>query len=70
MPGLGNGLHRQPDHDLGLTTGITVIGKGTIIPPNTKVGRNVVVGSDLNDDVFQSDTIKSGDLFHVDAVMD
>jgi glucose-1-phosphate adenylyltransferase len=64
---LGYGTDYTPNNELGMTTGISVVGKGTIIPPNTKVGRNVVVGSDLSESVFNTDTIKSGDLFYVDA---
>ena len=44
----------------GLTSGISVIGKNTLIPPGIKVGRNVIIGSDLNDDSFSTDVV-SGD---------
>ena len=53
--------------ELRLNTGISVIGKNTIIPPDFRVGRNVVVGSDLNDDAFSGDGIKSGQNFMVEA---
>lgn len=52
--------------DVGLSTGITVIGKNTIIPPRIKIGRNVVIGSDLKDDDFP-DFIPSGASFKVEA---
>lgn len=64
---VGTGTDFSPNHDLGLTTGISVVGKNTIIPPNLKVGRNVVVGSDLTDDAFSGDMINSGSLFNVEA---
>jgi glucose-1-phosphate adenylyltransferase len=64
---VGTGTDFSPNHELGLTTGISVVGKNTIIPPNFKVGRNVVVGSDLTDDVFSGDTIQSGSLFNVEV---
>jgi glucose-1-phosphate adenylyltransferase len=53
--------------ELRLNTGISVIGKNTIIPPDFRVGRNVVVGSDLNDDAFNGDSIRSGQNFMVEA---
>jgi glucose-1-phosphate adenylyltransferase len=64
---VGYGSDFSPNEELGLTTGISVIGKNTIIPPNFKVGRNVVVGSDLTDDVFSGEAIKSGEMFNVEA---
>ncbi|MCS7088218.1 MAG: glucose-1-phosphate adenylyltransferase [Thermoflexales bacterium] len=52
--------------EVGLSTGITVIGKNTIIPPRMKIGRNVVIGSDLKDDDFP-EFIPSGTNFKVEA---
>jgi len=68
---LGYGTDYTHNSELGMTTGISVVGKGTCLPANFKVGRNVVVGSDLDKDVFQGiDTIKSGELFHADDISD
>jgi glucose-1-phosphate adenylyltransferase len=63
---VGYGADYTPIKEIGLNTGITVIGKSTIVPPDIKIGRNVVVGSDLTDDRFSGD-IKSGTLFNVEA---
>jgi glucose-1-phosphate adenylyltransferase len=63
---IGHGADYTPIKDLGLSTGISVVGKGTVIPPDIKIGRNVVVGSDLPSSIFNAD-IKSGTLFNVDA---
>jgi glucose-1-phosphate adenylyltransferase len=63
---LGYGNDYTPLNELGMNTGISVIGKGTVIPPELKIGRNVVVGSDLSADKFSGD-IKSGTTFMVDA---
>jgi glucose-1-phosphate adenylyltransferase len=63
---VGYGADYTPIKEIGLNTGITVIGKSTIVPPDIKIGRNVVVGSDLTDDRFNGD-IKSGTLFNVEA---
>lgn len=64
---VGYGVDYTPNNDLQLTTGLTVIGKNTIIPPNMKVGRNVIVGSDLVDDDYSDDMIKSGEMYRVDT---
>jgi glucose-1-phosphate adenylyltransferase len=63
---VGYGSDYTPNNEMQLTTGLTVIGKNTIIPPNMKVGRNVIVGSDLMDDAYTSDSIKSGEMYRVD----
>ncbi len=49
----------EPDK---LYTGITVIGKGAHIPPNVRVGRNVLVRPNVNEDAFApfGETIPSG----------
>jgi glucose-1-phosphate adenylyltransferase len=63
---VGYGSDYTPNNEMQLTTGLTVIGKNTIIPPNLKVGRNVIVGSDLMDDAYTGDMIKSGEMYRVD----
>jgi hypothetical protein len=45
-----------------------VVGKNTIIPPNYKIGRNVIIGSDVTDDMYSGEPIKSGECFHLDEV--
>jgi glucose-1-phosphate adenylyltransferase len=66
---IGNGAHVgygtdfTENKEFNIATGINVIGKNTLIPPDLKVGRNVVIGSDLNDDAFTADMIKSGESF-------
>ena len=67
--GYGNDYTHNPEAHI--ETGITVIGKDTIIPPNLKIGRNVVIGSDLKDDDFdgvEGELIKSGSNFRVEAI--
>lgn len=58
---VGYGTDYTENRDFNIATGISVIGKNTLIPPGFKVGRNVVIGSDLNDDKFAGDMIKSGE---------
>ena len=51
----------EPDR---LTTGITVIGKRAVIPPGTRLGRNVRVDTDVSADDFTSLDIPSGGTVH------
>ncbi len=57
---IGFGTDFTENAEFNISTGISVVGKNTLIPPNLKVGRNVVIGSDLNDDDFSGDSIRSG----------
>jgi glucose-1-phosphate adenylyltransferase len=47
----------QPDK---LTTGISVVGKGAHIPAGIRIGRNVVINSDRDEDAFDGD-VASGE---------
>ncbi len=64
---VGYGSDYTENTELHLNTGISVIGKNTIIPPDFRVGRNVVVGSDLNDDAFNGNSLESGQNYLVEA---
>jgi glucose-1-phosphate adenylyltransferase len=64
---VGHGSDYTWNNELQLTTGISVIGKNSILPPDFKIGRNVIIGSDLTDDSFNGESIKSGELFHVEV---
>jgi glucose-1-phosphate adenylyltransferase len=46
----------QPD----LCTGITVVGKNTIIPAGIKIGRNCFIACDLQESDFDTDFVTSG----------
>jgi glucose-1-phosphate adenylyltransferase len=65
---IGYGNDYTPNQDAGVSTGITVIGKDTSVPANFKVGRNVVIGSDLKVEDFSGDTIKSGSNYKVEMI--
>lgn len=68
---VGWGTDYTPNDDAQISTGITVIGKETLIPPDFKIGRNVVIGSDLDHSMFtgvEGNTINSGSNFKVDAI--
>jgi glucose-1-phosphate adenylyltransferase len=47
----------QPDK---INTGITIVGKDARIPANLKIGRNVVINADRDEDHFPSDAVPSG----------
>ena len=70
---VGNGAHIGYGTDYtentkySIATGINVVGKNSIIPPHYKIGRNVVIGSEVTDDMYGNESIKSGDCFHVDV---
>jgi len=49
---------KEPDK---LNIGVTVVGKGARIPPNTRIGRNVLINSDLDESSFPGLTIASGE---------
>ncbi|MFQ5859603.1 MAG: glucose-1-phosphate adenylyltransferase [Anaerolineae bacterium] len=46
-----------------LATGLTVVGKGAHIPPNIRVGRNVLINTDVDEEAFAGfgDTVPSGE---------
>lgn len=46
-----------------MTTGITVVGKSAHIPPNVRIGRNVLINSDVDEEAFADfgDFVKSGE---------
>ncbi|HEU5012337.1 MAG TPA: glucose-1-phosphate adenylyltransferase [Roseiflexaceae bacterium] len=48
----------QPDK---LSTGETVVGKGARIPPNIKIGRNVVINADRDEEDFPANEVASGE---------
>lgn len=48
----------QPDK---LNTGITVVGKGAHIPPNIRIGRNVVINADRDEENFPAGETPSGE---------
>jgi glucose-1-phosphate adenylyltransferase len=49
---------REPER---LNTGITVVGKRSVIPRGTRIGRNVRVGGDVRTSDFRSRVVRSGE---------
>ncbi len=57
---VGWGDDRTPNVTAGLHSGLTVVGKNTLIPAHTRIGRNCVIAADLSEDAFEKDFISSG----------
>ncbi len=47
-----------------VNTGITIVGKRVTIPPGMHVGRNVVIGPGVNDELFERGVLESGATVH------
>lgn len=62
---VGYGSDYSENLSLGLVTGLNVVGKNTTIPNNIKIGRNVIIGSDLTELNFNISAIKSGENYMV-----
>jgi glucose-1-phosphate adenylyltransferase len=67
---VGPGVHLGEGDDLDtvnkempdrLTTGVTVVGKGAHIPGGLRIGRNVLINADRDEDSFPSDVVPSGE---------
>ena len=60
---LGHGDDNAPNREQGdkMLTGITVVGKGAHIPPNTYIGRNVLINADRDEEHFPGGEVKSGE---------
>jgi glucose-1-phosphate adenylyltransferase len=43
-----------------LNTGITIVGQGSHIPDNARLGRNIVVGIGVTEDAFETAEVPSG----------
>ncbi len=50
-----------------LDSGVTIIGKGTVIPDGIRIGRNVLIGADLTSDAIPSRDIVCGETLGSEA---
>lgn len=55
---LGTPNKQEPDK---INTGVTVVGKGAHLPANIRVGRNVVINADRDEEHFSSGEVASGE---------
>jgi glucose-1-phosphate adenylyltransferase len=60
---LGEGDDMTANRDQGdkMTTGVTVVGKRAHIPAGLRIGRNVLINADRDEDHFPAEEIKSGE---------
>jgi len=57
---VGLGADYTPNRPADLSSGLTLIGKNTIIPPNIKIGRNCIIAGDVRPQDFHTDEVPSG----------
>jgi glucose-1-phosphate adenylyltransferase len=62
---VGYGADYTPNRATDLSSGLTLIGKGTVVPPNIKIGRNCVIASDMRPQDFASNDMPSGTVLGV-----
>jgi glucose-1-phosphate adenylyltransferase len=64
---VGFGADYTPSRATDLSSGLTLIGKGSIIPPNIKIGRNCIIASDMRPQNFTTNDVPSGTVIGVVA---
>jgi len=57
---IGFGADYTPSRVTDLSSGLTLVGKNAIIPPNIKIGRNCIIASDVRPQDFATDNVPSG----------
>jgi len=62
---VGYGADYTPNRVTDLSSGLTLIGKGTLVPPNIKIGRNCIIASDMRPQDFASNDMPSGTVLGV-----
>ncbi len=54
----------QPSH---LYTGITLIGKGAMVPAEQKIGRNCVINTNITEDAYHGQSVEDGESLFADG---
>ena len=62
---VGYGMDYTPSRATDLSSGITLLGKNAVIPPNIRIGRNCIIASDIRPTDFAGDTVPSGTVIGV-----
>jgi glucose-1-phosphate adenylyltransferase len=57
---VGYGADYTPSPVADLSSGLTLVGKGAVVPPGVKVGRNCIIAGDVRPEDFIADMIPSG----------
>jgi glucose-1-phosphate adenylyltransferase len=66
--GYGEDMRTPNETEPRLNTGITLIGKNTVIPGGMTIGRNCIIASDLPAHVFEHPVLKSGKTVSVEPI--
>jgi glucose-1-phosphate adenylyltransferase len=63
---VGEGDERTPNFERPdiVNSGITIVGKRAVVPPDLRVGRNVVIGPGVQDELLSRDRLESGASVH------
>jgi len=59
---VGYGMDYTPSRVTDLSSGITLIGKNAVIPPNIRIGRNCIIAGDVGPADFTTDNLPSGSV--------
>jgi glucose-1-phosphate adenylyltransferase len=64
---VGFGADYTPSRVTDLSSGLTLVGKGSIIPPNIKIERNCIIASDVRLQDFTTNDVPSGTVIGIVA---
>jgi len=59
---VGHGMDYSPNRATDLSSGLTLVGKNAVIPPNIKIGRNCIIAGDVHPQDFTADHVPSGSV--------
>jgi glucose-1-phosphate adenylyltransferase len=59
---VGYGMDYTPNRTADLSSGITLVGKNAVIPPNIRIGRNCIIAGDVYPQDFTNDNVPSGSV--------
>ena len=62
---VGMGADYTPSRVADLSSGITLVGKNALVPANAKIGRNVIIASDVRPNDFITLNIPSGSVIGI-----
>jgi glucose-1-phosphate adenylyltransferase len=57
---VGFGADYTPSRAADLSSGLTLVGKNAVIPPDIKIGRNCIIATDVRPQDFAADYVPSG----------
>jgi glucose-1-phosphate adenylyltransferase len=60
--GYGDDYTANNNYPFTMEDGLTVVGKGSRVPSEVRIGRNCVIGSGVTEDAFANDFVASGSV--------